>query len=187
MNGRRFSHDLGRAAVLTLAGAVAFWSFSVLWPTVIVVKAVTLGLAALFVVDTVSGARQRSGRVVVPAAWLLAALASWWWVPALGSYVAVQVALLWLVRMCCVHVAMLPAMFDLAVMLFALLAAIATAQHTRSFAVSVWVFALLHAIGARLPQWRGSVNTGAPSTPQARFDRAWHQAEAALRRLRAAA
>ena len=176
-----------RAGVMTAVAAIAFNVFDLLWPTALVVKSASLVLAALYVLDLARAARPGGGRAVVPALWLAGALASFCLMPGLGPFMLCQVALLWLVRVWSHHTRVLPALLELVLMLAALGSAIATARHTHSFALSVWVFFLVHTLGAHVPAWLAPAGLREElQQPEARFERAWRQADAAVRRLRAA-
>ena len=138
MKGPGFWRGALVALALSVLGATAFALLSPLVGAGAGLRALLVGLAALYLGYLLRSSRARAGRLVTVAVWLglvgvLAALD-----PPLGAWLAAQVGFVWLVRCLYVHDGLLAAAADAALNGLALAVALGTALHTRSLFLALW-------------------------------------------------
>jgi len=148
-------------------------------------RALITGLGLGYILYLLIRSRERTGRIVTLAIWLLLAGMSWFLITDLLLYLGVQLGLIWLVRSLYHQPGPLAALADLALNLFALMAGIWAYVHTGSVFMGVWSFFLVQALFVGIPSLTGrTVQAEARPDHQAdRFQLAYRSAEAALRKL----
>jgi hypothetical protein len=183
MRAISFTQGAIAAAFLALAGAVLVTSLTLFWPVALVLRLLIAALGAAYVALLVARSTLRSGRIVLPLAWLLAAAAIALWAPSLAAFIVLHTALIWLARSVLCHASVLSALLDLALSVTALVVAFASLRHSGSWALSVWSFFLVQALFAFIPRSWQRATSALETSAAARFDHAYSAAESALQRL----
>ena len=171
------------AAIFALLSAAAFAALTLLMAPILLLKAMIVVLNAAYLGVLMKRSGLRRGRLALPLAWLVAAIAIGLWAPSLAAYVILHTGLLWLSRTLCCHANVLSTLIDLVLCSVALVAAIGAAVHSGSVLLSVWSFFLIQAASTFIPTSFGPVTAPTNDDPAADFERAYRQATAALRRL----
>ena len=125
--------------------------------------------------------RKRSGQLVMLATWGLMALLAWWLTPPLPLYLVIHAGALWLVRSLHFHPGLLPALLDMALVAFGVIALSAVLSRTGSVLLGCWCFFLVQALFVAIPRTPGADSASVP--PDDGVQRAHMAAQAALSRL----
>ena len=142
---------------------------------------ILLGLGyALYLLHRCPGCR---GRAAALGAWLLLTLAGWWLSASASGLLAVQLALIWLIRASYFQRGVLAALADLALIGLGLCAARGAWLHTGSSALALWCFFVIQALFSAIPRQQRARRRAAPEAPSQRFEQAYQSALQALRRL----
>jgi hypothetical protein len=167
---------LSSVTYLVLPGVIGLESTS---------RALITGLGLGYVIYLLHRSRERTGRVVTLAAWLLLAGTSWFLIMDPLAYLGLHLGLIWLIRSLYHQPGPLAALIDLALSLFALTAGVWAFAHADSIFMAVWTFFLVQAAFVGIPSRFGQRPRGGatPGHPSDRFQLAYRGAEAALRKL----
>jgi hypothetical protein len=171
------------AFVFALAGAAAYTTLGFLLNPAVLVKLLIATFAGLYVLYLLAVIRAKTGRLAVPALWLAGAVAAWLLVPGLTLFFITHLGMVWLIRSIYFHSSVLPALLDLGLCGLSLLAAIATARHSHSIFLTIWSCFLIQALFVAIPSLIKTRRVERGDTPEQRFNRALHSAEAAVRRM----
>ena len=189
--GTRSKPSLTRELVfgfcLSLIGAAFAASLTLALPASGVYRAVIAALGLAYVLQRLSLATDRVGRVFTVIVWCAAATVTWLVAPPFAMYVAIHVGLIWLVRTFYVHSDLRGAVADLGLSALSLVFAVWALRHTQSFFWGSWCFFLIQAMHVTIPTWlRGRPHAGVEDLPEDRFGQARRTAQEALKRLAAA-
>lgn len=165
------------------AGAMTFALLAGLVPPAAALMATLTVLGGAYSAYLIVRSRARSGRLVLPLLWLVAAFAVWLAAPGPAIALFVHGGLIWLIRAWTCHHRVLTVLLDLVLSCAAALAAVTSLRMSHSLALAIWSYFLLQALfvwlvplfDARQPMARAGVD--------AAFNRALRQAEAAVRRM----
>jgi hypothetical protein len=91
------------AAIFALLSAAAFAALTLLMAPTLLLKAMIVVLNAAYLGVLMKRSKLRRGRLALPLAWLVAAIAIGLWAPGLAAYVILHTGLLWLSRTLCCH------------------------------------------------------------------------------------
>lgn len=173
---------------LSLVGAAFAASLTLALPASSVYRAVVAALGLAYVLQRLSVATDRVGRVVTVIVWCAAATVTWLIAPPFAMYVAVHVGLIWLVRTLYVHSDLRAAVADLGLSALSLVFAVWALRRTESFFLGSWCFFLIQAMHVAIPTWLANraPHAGAEDLPEDRFAEAHRSAQEALKRLAAA-
>lgn len=173
------------ALVASLGGSIAFTALSGVLPGGSLLRLLLAGFGFAYVVYLLGRSRERVGRVVVVAAWLIVAAMTWWLSLPLPFYLLIHLGMVWLVRSLYHQGGVLSALADLGLLALGLGAGLWALTHTGSVFLGVWCFFLVQSIFALIPSdlARRPAAPGDCSEDEQRFDRAFRQAESALCRL----
>lgn len=127
--------------------------------------------------------RQRTGRVVTLTLWAALAGALWWADAPLVPTLMAHAGALWLVRALHAYSGVIPALTDLGLTAFAVLAGAWALARTGSVALATWTLFLVQALWVVIPPRLPGPATGTPNPDNRRFERARRQADEALRQL----
>lgn len=180
-----FFEGTGLALVVSIIGAVGFFSLSTLFGSAGIFRLIISGLCFIYVVYLLGRSRERTGRVTVISAWLLIAAVNWLFVSSFLLYIIIHLAMIWLIRSLYFYNSVLSSLADLTLTSFSLAASIWAWSMSNSLLLSFWCFFLIQALFTLIPekikspQNRSSVNleTNDP------FESAHRTAEVALRKL----
>lgn len=167
---------LSSVAYAVLPGVVGLESTS---------RALITGLGLGYVMYLLHRSRERTGRVVTLAAWLLLAGTSWFLIMDPLAYLALHLGLIWLIRSLYHQPGPLAALIDLALSLFAVTAGVWACAQANSIFMGVWTFFLVQAVFVGIPSLGGGGTRGdaTPGNQTDRFQLAYRGAEEALRKL----
>ena len=172
---------LAAATLSSVAYSVLPGLFGVEWTG----RALVAGLGLGYVLYLLYRSRERTGRVVTLAAWLLFAGAGWILITDMLVYLAMHLGLIWLVRSLYHQPGPLAALLDLALNLFAVTAGVWAYTHAGSVFMGVWTFFLVQALFVGIPSPGGKRRRDDTTRSQQTdsFQLAYRGAEAALRKL----
>jgi hypothetical protein len=179
MSTTSFWREVGLGLLLSAIGAIVFAASSPLLGTATSLHAVLLLLSASYLALLLHGLNARAGRLLCAATWLGMAVLLVVFAPPLWMWIALCLGLVWLLRSLYRYPRLVGAALDALLTAFALAAAVATAQHSHSLFLSLWSLFLLQALFVFIPAAAHSVQASGDGA----FDRAFANAEAALRRL----
>jgi len=170
-----------------LGGSMAFTvlagPFGVPWTA----RALITGLGLGYVFYLLYRSREPSGRIVGLGLCLSLSGLSALLIDDALPYLAVHLAMVWLVRAFYHQPGPLAAVFDLALNLLALMAGIWAFRHADSVFLGTWAFFLVQALFTGIPALTGQGSRADSVRPEPidRFQLAYRSAEAALRKLSA--
>lgn len=178
-----FLHGIIAAALLALLSGVLFSAGQLVAAAPLVIRLLVPLVALCYVLFLLRATTERTGRVTLMSAWLVASVSCWWLVDSLSLYLLIHAAMIWLVRSLYFYVGVIPALLDAALSVFGVAAFFACAAHTGSIALSTWCFFLIHALFVFLPPDLERNKTLSGASDSSRFERARQQADNALRQL----
>lgn len=126
---------------------------------------------------------ERIGRVTAVAVWTIVAGAAWWLKLPLSTFLLAQLGTIWLVRALYFQNSVVPALADLALAGFGLLAGIWAALHTGSLFLAIWCFFLVQALFVVIPPGPVGDKHRSELDSADRFREALSSAEAAVRKF----
>ncbi len=180
-----FSEGVIVALVAAIFGSIVYTVLPGLLGPAWTVRALSAGLGLGYILYLLRRSPEHTGRVVTLTGWLLVAGSSWFLVTDPLLYLAVHLALVWLVRTLYHQPGPLAALMDLALNLTAVMAGLWAFVHTDSMFLGIWTFFLVQALFVAIPSAEGrrvGSDTGAAPQPDP-FQTAYRSAEAALRKL----
>jgi hypothetical protein len=142
-------------------------------------------LAVSYLLYLVKRSNERTGRVVVIAVWLSVTLASLLLGASLTWFALIQLASVWIIRSLYFHTSILPALMDLVLTGFGLVAAAWAILHTGSVMTAIWCFFLSQSLFVLIPAFGDRRHTQDCFIPveQDRFQSAHRVALDAVRKL----
>jgi hypothetical protein len=183
-----FLREAAFGFVLSLAAAAVALTSAYILPGGIVARLIVAGVGLALVLRAMARSGEKTGRVVTVAVWLVVAAGVWLIDAGLPAYVAVHVALLWLVRSLYSYSGLVEAGLDLVLTLLALSFAVFAAVRTESVFLAIWSFVLLQSLhvsisglATRLAAPRESESGG--GDPNRGFADAFKAADEALHRI----
>lgn len=176
---------MGVAAITSLVGAGGFSILAVMFANGGVFRLVIALMALAYVVYLLLRSPERVGRVTVITLWSVATVINFVLAPSFLLYIVIHLGLIWLVRVLYFYHGVLPALIDLGLTGFSLIAAIWAWSVSQSLLLSFWCFFLLQALFVLIPkQLTGKAQQQhSIATTEDRFERAHHAAELAVRKL----
>jgi hypothetical protein len=172
------------ALAFSLLGGAVFTMFHPFVAAGFLTRLIVSALAFCYILYLLWRSQERTGRVTVVIAWLIASITIWVFSPSILLYVMLHLALIWLVRSLYFHAGIVPSLLDLGLTGIALLLALAAGLHTQSLFIGLWCFFLCQALFVYIP---ATLQRKARSTRQTRhedrFERAHQVAVAAVRKL----
>jgi hypothetical protein len=178
---------LGAAFVLSACGAALLAALSPWLGFATALRAVVALCGFAYAMHVVVTSGERVGRLTVLACWLAIAGGALIVGLPLAGYVLLHVGLVWLVRSLYRYSGLVPALADFGLSLLGAAFAVWAAQRSGSAWLSLWCFFLVQAFHALLPPALTRRDERAGAQSDDRFARAHRAAEAAVRRLSAAA
>lgn len=176
--------SFGEGVLIALAAALLAALFHgglmLVLPRGAALSLIAIGLGFGYLLYLLGRSRERAGRLITVAAWMLIAVLVWSFLPGVWPQILAQVGLLWMVRSLYFHATPLAVLLDLALACIGLLAAIWVAQRTGSLFLAVWTLLLVQALFAAIPAAPARGVREQESDP---FDCAERAAQRALRRL----
>ena len=148
-------------------------------------RALIAGLGLGYILYLLRRSPECTGRLVTLTGWLLLAGSSWFLVTDPPLYLALHLALVWLVRALYHQPGPLAALMDLALNLGALMAGLWAFKFADSMFLGIWTFFLVQALFVAMPSAdgrRAGSDAGTGTQPD-QFQTAYRSAEAALRKL----
>jgi hypothetical protein len=176
-----FLEGVGVALVACIIGGILFAALAPVFGWDSLLRAVIAGLGLAYIVYLMNRSQARVGKVTVASFWLVGAVALWLLHPPFFAYLLLHAGAVWLARSLYFYSGLIPAMLDLALMGFGLVAAIWAALETGSIFVALWCFFLCQALFTCIPRTlRSKRQQPAADAP---FERAYRAGQAALRAL----
>jgi hypothetical protein len=180
-----FFEGTGLALIVSIIGAVSFFSLSTLFGSTGVIQLIIAALCLIYVVYLLSRSGERIGRVTVISAWLLIAGLSWLFVSSLLLYIIIHLGMIWFIRSLYFYSSILSSLADLALTGFSLAVAIWAWSMSQSVFLSFWCFFLVQSLFTLIPkqitkyQNRSTINVDTNDP----FEYAHRTAEVALHKL----
>ncbi|WP_295399594.1 hypothetical protein [uncultured Thiocystis sp.] len=176
--------SFGEGVLIALAAALLATLFHtgliLILPRGVALSLIVIGLGCGYLLYLLGRSRERAGRLVTVAVWMLITALVWSLLPGVWFQILTQVGLLWAVRAFYFHATPLAAVLDLALACVGLLAAIWVAQRTGSLFLAVWTLLLVQALFTAIPADPARGGREPETDP---FDAAERAARRALRRL----
>ncbi|MDG9669080.1 hypothetical protein ONV78_15150 [Hahella sp. CR1] len=171
------------ALALSIVGALALVLFAPVVGEGFGLRLLISALGLAYVVILLRDSRARTGRLVVFSAWMTVTAALFLLNPGVWVWLTTQTAAIWLTRCLYIHDSLIAAALDAFLNGAALLASLAAALHTHSLFLALWTFFLVQAAFVYIPRkLSASGRVDAPASNE-EFERAYRNADAALRRL----
>jgi hypothetical protein len=142
-------------------------------------------LAVSYLLYLMKRSNEHTGRVVMVAVWLSVTFACLLLGIPLAWFALIQVASVWIIRSLYFHASILPALLDLALVGFGLIAAAWAILQTGSMVTAIWCFFLSQSLFVLIPAFGSRRQTQNCSIPveQDRFQSAHRVAMDAVRKL----
>ena len=176
-----FLEGVGVALAACVVGGALYLVLSPFFGWDSLVRALIAGLGLAYIVYLLNRSQARVGKVTVAGFWLAGAIGLWLVHPPLTVYLLFHAGAVWLVRSLYFYRSLIPAVLDLALISFGLVAAFWAVIETGSIFVALWCFFLCQALFTGIPgilrPKRREVADDAP------FQRAYRAGQAALRTL----
>jgi hypothetical protein len=185
MKRPNFLEGVAVALAASIGGGVLISTLAAWIAGGLVIRLVIGVIAFIYVLYLLRRSRERLGRVVVVAGWLLAAGVIGFLHPPLPVYLLLHAGLIWLVRSLYFYGSALSSVADLGLTGMGLAAAAWALGNTGSLLLGLWCFFLVQALFAAIPRNLARKRTEAQATaaPDERFRQAHQAADAALRKL----
>ncbi len=176
-----FLEGVGVALVASIVGGVLYAVLALLFGWESLLRALIAGLGLAYILYLLNRSQARVGKVTVVSFWLAGAVALWLLHPPFTVYLFFHAGAVWLVRSLYFYGGLIPAVLDLALIAFGLVAAIWAVIGTGSMFVALWCFFLCQALFTGIPRiLRPKRPEPASDAP---FERAHRAGQAALRAL----
>jgi hypothetical protein len=142
-------------------------------------------LALGYLVYLLKHSDERTGRVVMVALWLIATLTCTLLDSSLISFLIVQAASIWIIRSLYFHTSVLPALLDLGLVAFGLVATAWAILQTGSAMTAIWCFFLTQSLFVLIPGFADTNDKASSFIPVEadRFQSAHRVALDAVRKL----
>ena len=135
----------------SVAGGVLAALLPILFSEYASTQILIAGLGLGYLIYLLKRSNERTGRVVMIAFWLVASLTCMLLEPSLLSTLLVQAALIWIVRSLYFQASVLPALLDLGLVAFGLLASAWAILQTGSVITAIWCFFLTQSLFVLIP------------------------------------
>jgi len=178
-----FHEGVGVAIVVSVLGAVLFFTLNALLPSVYALYLLIPVLALAYLLYLLKRSPQRSGRVTVVILWLGSAALLLLLAPPLTLYLAAHIGLIWLVRSLYFHSGPLASLADMGLNAVAVAAASWALIQSGSILLTLWCFFLVQALFTAIPERISGKKRPANDETDQRFKQAQQVAEAAVRQL----
>lgn len=150
-NRPSFFREVGFSLVLCLVAAAATAALSFVLPNYLVVRAVIAALGLAYVMHTIAGSQEKTGRIVTLVVWFVAASLAWFGNFGLPAYLAFHVTLIWLTRSLYLYSSLVEPTLDFGLTMLAVCFAAWAAIRTDSLFLSSWCFFLIQALHVAIP------------------------------------
>ncbi len=176
-----FLEGVGVALVACVIGGTLYAVLPPLFGWDSPLRALIAGLGLAYILYLLNRSQARVGKVTVASFWLAGAVALWLVHPPFTVYLLLHAGAVWLVRSLYFYRGLIPAVLDMALTGFGLVAAFWAAFETGSVFFALWCFFLCQALFTGIPRLLWPKRRD-PAT-DASFERAHRAGEAALRAL----
>lgn len=146
----------GVAIIASLASGVLGALLPLLVSQATSARIVLASLALAYLIFLIKRSSERSGRILVMAAWLAVTLSAWMLDISLLWFVLSQAATIWIIRSLYFHSSVLPALFDLGLVAFGLTASAWAMMQTGSIVMATWCFFLSQSLFGLIPSFARS-------------------------------
>jgi len=170
------------AFTASMLGSIGYFALAGLFVSDCGIRLVISGLAYAYGWYLLSSSPQRTGRITLMLLCNGGLVIIWQYYPSLIWFVIWHVLAIWLIRSLYYHAGLMAWLADLGLSLLALAAAFWALHHTGSLFLSIWCFFLAQALFVLIPG-QSPLKHAASSDSAADFKRAYHTAEAAVRKL----
>ena len=182
MNKSTFLREVAVAIALSCAGSVLYISLSQIVSPITGLKCI-IGIVSLcYSGYLLARCPAMPGRVTVAVAWFLVAAACWFGNLTLGSFLLIQVGMIWVIRSVFYHRSPVGALLDLLLNGLSVAASAWSMVHSESLFMSLWSFFLVQALFVAIPARFKPLAKG-NRQPDRQFQRAHQAAQAAIAKL----
>ncbi len=181
MNGPGILNGIGFAIVASLACGLLSELLPILFTQTFSSLIVVLALSLAYLIYLFRHCNVRRGRVVTLALWCSLSFCVWVLDAGLLSQIALQLAIIWLVRSFYYHTSIFTALLDLVLVVMASAAGVWAILQTGSFVAAVWCFFLAQSLFVAIPDLSRARNP--VSSSKDRFQNAHRVAQQAVRKL----
>ena len=181
MSRPTFLEGVGVALLACVIGGILHAVLTPLFGWDSLLRALIAGLGLAYILYLMNRSKARVGKVTVAGLWLAGAVALWLVHPPFTIYLLFHAGAVWFVRSVYFYGGLIPAVLDLALTGFGLVAAFWAALETGSIFVALWCFFLCQALFTGIPRTLGRKRQ--QPAADAPFERAYRAGQAALRAL----
>ena len=185
MKQATFNEGIGIALIGSITAAAVFMTMTSFFLGGDVFRLLVAGLSFAYILYLFARSQERTGRVTVIFIWCIVTVSSIVFLPSLLLYLAVQLAMIWLIRSLYFYSSILASLTDLTLTGVSLMVAIWAWTNTQSLFLGFWCFFLVQALFVFIPKsFKKKKETIADITAaDDQFERAYHVAEVAVSRL----
>lgn len=170
------------ALIAAVAGTLAYGVFYLVLPGAVALRLIVVVLGLGYMLYLIGRSHERVGRVIAVTLWLSTAGLLWVVSPPLSFYLAIHLAMLWMIRSLYFHQGLLAALADLGLTGLSLIAALGAYLNTGSLFLSLWCLFLVQALFVFIPSRANAPGTDTNDDEET-FGRAHRAAERAVNRL----
>ncbi len=169
----------------SIGGGILTALLPVVSPEYTAVRILLSALAIGYLLYLMKRSNERTGRIVMVALWLIATLGSLLAGTSLLYFALIQVAAVWITRSLYFHASVLPALLDLGLVCFGLVASAWAIFQTGSVMTAIWCFFLTQSLFVLIPGISSNRDSQSSFNPAAqdRFQSAHRVALDAVRKL----
>lgn len=185
-----FTQGIIVALVASLIGSITHFTLSGFFSITVIAELLVSGLSLAYILYLLSKSKERIGRVSTVLVWSVITIVLWLSEPALSIFVLINLMMIWLARSLYFYSSLLSSGLDLILTVFSFATAIWAFAHTGSLFLTLWCFFLMQALFIFIPVKIGggqmkdtNANNDQNENIEANFQRAYRDAEAAVRKL----
>lgn len=173
------------ALVISIAASLFFNVMSSLLSGGFVFRILISLICLIYLLYLFSRSQQKTGKITIFSLWLLIALLNHLITDSVLLYITIHISAIWLIRSLYFYNSVLSSLIDLFVTITALASSIISWNHTGSLLLSIWCFLLVQSLFVFIPRqaWGSSKYDSSTIATNTTFEKAYHNAEAALKKL----
>lgn len=188
-----FNQGVVVALVLSLFGSALFSVFTPIFTNHSMLRVIIALVALGYILYLLNASQSRTGKVTCLSLWVLVAVSTWYLSPSILLYALIHIGMIWLIRSLFHYQSTLTSLIDFGLNTLSLIVALWAIEQTNSLFISLWTFFLMQALCMAIPSKCHDALCKIPMDialidkqehdGNDRFNRAFHSAQSALRRL----
>ncbi len=173
------------ALISSFIGSVGYFVLSSMFSDSFIIRLLISGFSLGYILYLLSRSKERIGRLTVIVSWSVIAMATWFFWPSITLFVLIHLITIWLVRSMYFYSSLFASLADLGLNGLSVATAFWAASYTGSLFLTIWCFFLTQALFVAIPTSikQSTSNRSTLDTSDVDFQRAYREAEAAVRKL----